>query len=659
MTSASPARTPHPHRSLTYRPAVDGLRALAVLAVVVYHGVERALPGGWFGVDVFFVISGFLITSLLLAEHRRWGSIHLAGFWLARIRRLLPALFLVLLAVVALTALLSPVGQRASVGTDVLATLGYVANWRFLLGDEAYFAQIAVPSPLRHTWSLAVEEQFYLLFPLVLSLLLVWTRRRVRIALVLGGLALVSAALMAGLHTPGADVSRVYYGTDTRAHELLAGAMVAALVARGPGALPAAVARRVDQAARVAALPALLLVLSCFWWATAAQDALLGGLLLPMCLAVAVVVLAAASSTPSPTQRLLALEPLRRVGLISYGLYLWHWPVMIFLTPARTGLPELATFALQVVLSLALAAASYRWVEQPVRHHGVRALVPRVPALGRAVAVASVPALVVGAATLPALGSALRPASTDPADVVTIQAGPYRPGPERLDVLLVGNSVPASLLEAYDSSAYPDLAVTGHTHVGCDALPADKVNGGALVRTPAECRQWRDDWSAAVLEAKADVVALFVPHTFLTDRSVDGRTLTFGSPEYERYLREQLAAMVDDLSVGGARVVLVDVACHRMPDLGGNEEVTRTNDDRYVQRLNDVVRDWASTRDLPVVDQYALLCDGGYRPMLGDDELYGDGIHFTQDSGETFWTWLAPQLQAVGEDRPLTTLAGS
>ncbi|WP_354588136.1 acyltransferase family protein [Janibacter sp. UYMM211] len=637
---------------------MDGLRALAVLAVVVYHGVERALPGGWFGVDVFFVISGFLITSLLLAEHRRWGSIHLAGFWLARMRRLLPALFLVLLAVVALTALLSPVGQRASVGTDVLATLGYVANWRFLLGDEAYFAQIAVPSPLRHTWSLAVEEQFYLLFPLVLSLLLVWTRRRVRIALVLGGLALVSAALMAGLHTPGADVSRVYYGTDTRAHELLAGAMVAALVARGPGALPAAVARRVDQAARVAALPALLLVLSCFWWATAAQDALLGGLLLPMCLAVAVVVLAAASSTPSPTQRLLALEPLRRVGLVSYGLYLWHWPVMIFLTPARTGLPELATFALQVVLSLALAAASYRWVEQPVRHHGARALVPSAPWLGRAIAFAAVPALITASLSLPAIGALLRPVSTSPDDVVTVRASPYRPGPEVLNIYLVGNSVPASVADAFEPASYPDISLTSMTNVGCDLTPAAKVADGEAVETTPECMGWRDDWGSAVADGKADVVALFVPHTFLVDRLIDGQVRPFGSPEHSAYIRQQLRGMVQDLSTGGAKVVLVDLACHRMPDLG-NEEIKRINNDKYTEELNALVRAWAESHDIPVMDQFGLLCSGGYRAVLNGDELYGDGIHFTQDSGETFWTWLAPQLQAVGEDRPLTTRAGS
>ena len=177
------------HKSLPYRPALDGLRGVAVAAVVVFHLNKSALPGGWRGVDLFFVLSGFLITSLLLTEHNRWGRISLGGFWASRARRLLPSLVLMLLAVLTASAFLAEHGRRPAIGGDVLAAFFYVANWRFLLGDEQYFATIAMPSPVRHTWSLSIEEQFYFVFPLLLAALLVVVRRRVQLAVVLGVLA--------------------------------------------------------------------------------------------------------------------------------------------------------------------------------------------------------------------------------------------------------------------------------------------------------------------------------------------------------------------------------------------------------------------------------------------------------------------------------------
>ena len=146
----------HQHRSLPYRPALDGLRGLAVAAVVVYHVNGDWVPGGWLGVDLFFVLSGFLITSLLLSEQARWGSIDLIGFWLSRARRLLPSLVVVCAAVLVAASIWTAPGRRSPVGWDVFSALLYVANWRFLLGDETYFGNLALPSPVRHTWSLSI-----------------------------------------------------------------------------------------------------------------------------------------------------------------------------------------------------------------------------------------------------------------------------------------------------------------------------------------------------------------------------------------------------------------------------------------------------------------------------------------------------------------------
>ncbi len=246
-----------PARLTGRQPALDGLRAVAVIAVLLFHGGVAGARGGFLGVDVFFVLSGYLITMLLLREQQATGRIALGAFWARRARRLLPALFFVLAAVAVYAAFLVEPQARLSLRLDGLATLGYVGNWRQLGAEGGYFAQGATPSPLRHTWSLSIEEQFYLVWPLVVVALLRGrrlTRSRVRRVLVVAAVAaLASAVLMSVLL--GGDVSRVYYGTDTRAQSVLVGCALAALLRlrRTPAGTPGAHAGR---AARPAAPPA-------------------------------------------------------------------------------------------------------------------------------------------------------------------------------------------------------------------------------------------------------------------------------------------------------------------------------------------------------------------------------------------------------------------
>jgi hypothetical protein len=214
---------------LPYLPGLDGMRALAVFAVLLYHAQLPWIPGGFLGVEVFFVISGYLITALLLAEWRQLGRINLKAFWLGRARRLLPALYLVLAVTLAYAVVFLP-EQLAGLRNEAIAALGYVANWYLVFGHESYFEAVGRPSLLKHLWSLAVEEQFYLLWPPVLALGLSvgamrWRQHRVLLVALVG--AAIAALLMAILYRPEVDPSRIYYGTDTRAAGLLIGAALA------------------------------------------------------------------------------------------------------------------------------------------------------------------------------------------------------------------------------------------------------------------------------------------------------------------------------------------------------------------------------------------------------------------------------------------------
>ncbi|KRE37169.1 hypothetical protein ASG73_12815 [Janibacter sp. Soil728] len=618
--------------------------------MIIYHLLPTWLPGGWFGVDVFFVISGFLITSLLLSEYRRnRGRIDLVGFWKARARRLLPALFIVLAAVLVCATFLTVSGRTSNVSGDVLATLGYVANWRFVLGDEAYFGQVAAPSPLRHAWSLAVEEQFYIIYPLLLVGLLAMIRRRVHLAGVLIVLSAASALLMALLHHPGLDPSRVYYGTDTRAHQLLVGAAVAALVSGGPGSVDRGRVRVADLWCRRLALPALLVVVSAFWWAGQAQSVLFEGLAVPLSVLITIVLVAATSPATSVVQRALSWEPLRRIGMVSYGLYLWHWPIIVFLNDQVLPWPTAARVTLQVALTALLSWLSFRFIERPVRRDGVRALIPKVPRVSAAVCWGTVPLLVLGALAMPAAARTVSTQLTDSSDVAVPQV-PYRPGGQMTSVTFIGNSVPDSLIASFRSANHPDLEIQGLTNVGCDPLDSPRYADGATLPEQPGCADWRKSWATTLSAETPDVVLYFVAQTMVTDRKVDGRVVTFGSDAWTQLIDDNLDKA--KVAAGDSHFAVLNLSCHSMPTFG-SEEIERVNDTQYVRDLNATVADWADKNGVPVVDQYSLLCpDDKVHSTINKVPLYKDGIHFTDQSGPIFWKWLAPRLQRIahGQD---------
>ncbi|MFZ0668373.1 MAG: acyltransferase family protein [Acidimicrobiales bacterium] len=365
-------------------PALDGLRALAILSVFAYHLGFGWASGGFLGVDLFFVLSGFLITSLIVEERSQTGRIRLGGFWVRRAKRLLPALLLMLVVLSIFVAIDPGPTNPTQLRGDALATILYFANWHMILAQQSYFAQLDAVSPLQHTWSLAIEEQFYLIWPLLLAALFAWATARSRLRSAFGketwrkaGLtvtvigALVSAGWMTYLWHSGADINRIYFGTDSRAFDLLIGAAAAMVACSRPQ--PTARTRKVLHAVS----PICLIALVIFWGLAGVAGGTQsggtprgfmwnGGFLLCSVLA-AILISDVRQLEAGPLGKLLSIRPLRWIGKISYGLYLWHWPVIVELNSARTGLNGLALDAFQVAVAFAISTVSFYLVEQPIR----------------------------------------------------------------------------------------------------------------------------------------------------------------------------------------------------------------------------------------------------------------------------------------------------
>jgi peptidoglycan/LPS O-acetylase OafA/YrhL len=478
-------------------PGLDGIRALAVTTVIVFHLIPGTLIGGYLGVDIFFVVSGFLITTLLLRERATTGRISLRGFWTRRARRLLPALGLLLLA--CCTAALFVGGDvLVALGTQVVGAVTFSSNWLFIAQGASYFDE-TVPELFRNLWSLAVEEQFYVVWPLLVVLVLVRIPRWARLAAI-GVIAVASAAWM-GMSYSAVDPTRVYYGTDTHAFGLAIGAFLAVLLlGRGVAPLtetPAGMTSRVTRwtlgltgLLSIGALVALSVLMS--------GDTELpyrGGLVLVALLSA--VAIAALTVPGSLLARALDLAPIRWVGVRSYGLYLWHWPVFVLVGSAlptwpREGWESAALGGIALTVTVVAAALSYRFVEQPIRRHGfratARAVIDAAPRSRRAFGAAFAMVLATGLA-----GTSVAALVADPGRgeaQAYIEAGqeaidaadPATPAPDEGDaaedavttgdeITAIGDSVLLAAAPAMQS-AYPGIAIDASVSRSMYAAPA-------------------------------------------------------------------------------------------------------------------------------------------------------------------------------------------
>ncbi|MEO7981558.1 MAG: acyltransferase family protein [Sporichthyaceae bacterium] len=644
---------------LAYRPALDGLRAVAVLSVMLYHGQVGWLPGGFLGVDVFFVLSGFLITSLLLLEWRTWRSIDLATFWLHRARRLLPALFLVLVAATIFSAATLPSDRLGRFRGDAVATLFYVANWRFAATGQSYFDQFQDPSPLLHMWSLGIEEQFYWAFPLAL---LLWLRvrrnsRGLTLAFLVGAVA--SALAMAVTYRTGADPSRVYYGTDTRAQALLVGAALAAWQGRHRRASGAPAAVRLLHprvpitASDLLGLPGLAGLAALLLGVHESDPWLYRGGFLLVALASGSVV-AASRDRGSITSRVLGWEPLRLGGVISYGLYLWHWPVFLFLSPDRTGLTELPLLAARLVTTVLIAAASYVVLENPIRRGVLRRRFR--PVVRRLVPVA---------ATLTTVAVVLQGTSGATAAPSIERSGTYetrinQAAPGQLSVLLAGDSPGRFLGWYFPTDQHHEIALSTSTVIGCGLLPQNLVIDGVATPPQPQCNEWRHEFARAATAAHPDVVVLSTGAWELYDHEIGGKVFRVGTPDFARALEKRYDEAITALAGRTTPVALLNVPCFNQASwtVNGVDLAPDHNDPTRQEWLNTVLQRVAARHpdQVRVVDLRGLLCPStDYQPTIDGVDVRPDGVHVAGPGGALVWRWLAPQLPQIAGLRQTST----
>ena len=669
--------------SMGYQPSLDGLRALSVGVVLLYHAGFSWMHGGFFGVEVFFVVSGFLITSLLLDESDRNGQVSFLQFWLRRARRLFPALYAVLLAVAVWAAIAGSAEQQSQVRRDIPWSVFYVNNWGQILGNVPYFA--GEPPLLRHLWSLAVEEQWYLIWPLVFVALL-----RVRVPRHVIGGAIVAAAFVvfaymfwmhAGTPTPlggppaafeGVDRTNfLYLSTITRAGGLLLGAGTAFLWRpwRWTHAPDAPAGRILDPLGAAA-----VAMLGCAASVAVLTEGYVYQWLLPLVSILSLVaVMVAVHPAALGFRRIMSWTPLVEMGKRSYGLYLWSWPIFV-IVGATTG--SVWRFAWAMLLTVVIAEASYRYLETPVRKGAIgrwwndRATITYWPVAGGAALVgalllfyvsvdqfnrfeggddavfdlnAAADSTTVGevsTAAGPAVSSSVAPTSWIAPTAPVVLASSAR-------LAIVGDSQANALainLPAGIEGAFPDV-VNGSVD-GCSVYDSGSVQSSvSFGNNFSICQGWQQEWAAAA--AGNDVALVVVGAWDVFDIDDGGTVFGFATPEGDALFVRNVTSGIDAMLAEGTNVALLEVACMRPRDVegAGVRALPERGDDARVAHVNDLLRETAASFDSPRVefvegpDQWcndeAIATDLKYR---------WDGVHVYKPGANLIYTTVAPDL---------------
>ncbi len=643
-------------------PALDGLRAIAVALVLVGHGGIPGVGGGFIGVDIFFVLSGFLITSLLLDELGRTGRIELTGFWIRRARRLLPALVLMVLTVAVARELL-PLQSLTGLRTDALAAFFWMANWRFVAQKTDYFTQGDPPSPLQHTWSLGVEEQYYVLWPVLLiavTLLLAARARRYFAKATVGGVRfatfLLASAGRAGVgrggdppclgRHPRPRVFRHRYPSAGVAHRL------GGIGSAGPR-LGLAEPRLVpDPDSRSAADRALFARRR--GGGAGGRGPLRNGqrrrdfrhgLLIVVALAAVLVVAPVALEQRGIVARVLAWRPLVWLGSISYGVYLWHWPIFLALNGERTGWSGVALFAARCAATVVLAGASWWLIEQPIRRWRP-SRVPLLPLAAATVAsAAAVTLLVVPVGTGTGLREGLPPGVSSVAAISPSPPGGTHPGPRDpnrpFTVSVFGDSIGWTWMHFLPPT--PGFAFLDHTVIGCSLVRGTPYRYiGKTLEQKSECDDWPLRWSTQMGQDQPDVALLIIGRWETVDRVNEGKWTHIGDPTFDAYLNAELERALNIAGSTGVRVVVATVPYSRGGEQPSGRLYPEDQPDR-VNQWNTMLRNTVGHHPgVQILDLNKKLCpDGVYTAKVDGIKVRSDGVHLTPEGVK----WLTPWLE--------------
>jgi peptidoglycan/LPS O-acetylase OafA/YrhL len=638
-----------------YQPGLDGLRAISVVAVIFYHAGFGWMHGGFLGVEVFFVVSGYLITSLLLEEQESNGAVRLSQFWLRRARRLLPALFTVLVFVGVWVALFGSAQQQSDLHRDYLPGIFYVANWGQIVGGAQYFGNL---SPLRHLWSLGVEEQWYLLWPLAFVFLIRRTRRTAQTGRLILGAAGVVMAITWWLASPSAltsgRVNLLYLSTLTRSSGLLLGAGTAFLwrpwraktVARGG----------VGALLNFAGLGSALLLVYAFTAAHLSDRSIyrwqLAAVSMLSLVAVAAVVHPAASSARS----FFGSPLLVALGKRSYGVYLWSWPISV-ICGAFDG--SWTRFVIAMSLTIVVSEFSYLYIETPIRKGALRQWFDRrrdrewstrTIAAGFAGVVVVVSLAVFISQVEPfdraAGGDAVAIDLSKVETPLVATAAPQPAGPAR--VVIVGDSQAHSLAINLPSGIENTFTITDGSVEGCSVYDDGSVRSerNGFAQSFADCGGWVEKWGRAATGGDAQVALVVLGAWDVFDAEVDGRLIDFNTPAADRRFTDNLGRGVAALRAAGAKVALLEVPCMRPKDVkgAGVPALPERADDARVAHLNQLLRQVAAADPANVsfvsgptewcADQ-SIATDLGYR---------WDGVHVYKPGAKLIYETIAPEL---------------
>jgi peptidoglycan/LPS O-acetylase OafA/YrhL len=634
---------------LRFQPGLDGLRGLSVLGILLFHSDFAWAAGGFLGVSTFFTLSGFLITSLFLVEHERSGRIDLFAFWGRRFRRLMPASLLALAAIALFGLTVASPEQLARLRGDILWALAYVANWRFVFSEVSYARLFTAPSPVLHFWSLGIEEQLYLALPIAVAAgLRIGSGSRATLARLIAVLVAASLAATVALWHADAGIDRIYYGTDTRAAELLIGALLA-LWLQGRSLTGAAL-----RAVQVVGCAALLATLGA--WATLDVEAELlhrGGFAVYALLSSAVI--AAAVQPAGPVRAALSGRAIRWLGRISYGLYLFHWPIFLWLTPERTGLADAPLFALRVGLSLALAWASYVSIEVPIRTRrllvGRRAKFITLSAFAAVAGVALALPVRSGVDAIDFSESSATDRAASDDESASDPPSRFRAAPR---VAVFGDSAALQLHTGLGRWLLETEGVEmrrGWTKPGCGIARAGRYRFRRGERgAPRICRNRNEEWERRLDKATPDVAVVFAGPWEVADRKLPGedRWRKPGDPAFDDYLRAEMLAAVDVLSSRGSLVVWLTHPAIEVHEKGGGglpETPFPASDPARMARFNELVGELESLRPGKV---RSVDLAGYMRGLPGgemDPSYRRDGVHFgTKSAYRVAADWLGPEI---------------